>query len=452
MTLGDELRKDPRIGEAKKLLREAVADQQKKIKGVKAGSSEMQSRYEETLEAFARTRGASLYYPYLGSGLGKGSLVELADGSIKYDMINGIGPHICGHNHPGLLDTNVDSSIEDIVMQGNLQQNEECVKLSQTLIRASGLHHCFLSSSGAMANENALKIAFQKRHPANRILAFDRCFMGRTLVMSHITDKPAYREGIPKTVSVDYVPFYDHTRPEKSTSETLHALERHIKRHPGHHAVMAMELIQGEGGFYPGTHEFFVKVIKLLKEHEILVLADEVQTFGRTESLFAFHHFGLQGLVDICTIGKLSQVCATLFHENINPKPGLLSQTFTSSTTAIRAGQYIIDTLLTENYYGKEGKIAKLHALFVDKLKRLEPDLIKGPYGVGAMIAFTPFEGEMQRTVSIARKLYENGVITFIAGVNPTRIRMLIPVMVITEEEIDAVVSIIESTLRDEAK
>ena len=68
------------------------------------------------------------------------------------------------------------------------------------------------------------------------------------------------------------------------------------------------------------------------------------------------------------------------------------------------------------------------------------------------MIAFTPFEGEMQRTVSIARKLYENGVITFIAGVNPTRIRMLIPVMVITEEEIDAVVSIIESTLRDEAK
>ena len=54
------------------------------------------------------------------------------------------------------------------------------------------LAHGFLTSSGAMANENALKAIFQKQHPAHRLLAFEHCFAGRTLALSQVTDKAAF--------------------------------------------------------------------------------------------------------------------------------------------------------------------------------------------------------------------------------------------------------------------
>ena len=69
-------------------------------------------------------------------------------------------------------------------MQGNLQQNVETESLVRTLLDAANrkgafFKHCFLTTSGAMANENALKLIFQKKSPASRILAFEGCFAGR---------------------------------------------------------------------------------------------------------------------------------------------------------------------------------------------------------------------------------------------------------------------------------
>jgi acetylornithine/succinyldiaminopimelate/putrescine aminotransferase len=74
----------------------------------------------------------------------------------------------------------------------------------------------FMTSSGVMAAENALKMAFQKRAPAHRVIAFEKCFMGRTLSVSQITDKAAYRDGLPKTLMVDYIPFYKADQHERS--------------------------------------------------------------------------------------------------------------------------------------------------------------------------------------------------------------------------------------------
>lgn len=448
-TLGDKLRKDPRIAEAKKLLREAISEQQKKITGVKDADPKLKISYDQLLDQFAKIRGSKLFYPYIGSGLGKGCLVELADGSIKYDFINGIGPHFCGHSYPGLLNTSVEAAIEDVVIQGNLQQNYDSVALCKQLIEASHMDHCFLTSSGAMANENALKIAFQKKFPASRVLAFERCFMGRTLVMSQITDKPAYRVGLPQTIDVDYVPFFDHARPQESTAETLRAIERHIKRYPGQHAVMCMELVQGEAGFHAAPQEYFRKIAELLRSHGVLVMVDEVQTFGRTYELFAYHYFGLKGMVDICTIGKLSQVCATLFTENVNPKPGLLSQTFTASTAAIHASRYIINTLLKGGYFGPKGKIAHINQYFSKQLAKLEPKYIHGPFGIGVMIAFTPYDGSAEKATDFAKRLFDNGVISFTAGANPTRVRFLAPAIAVTDSDIDAVMNILEKTLKE---
>ena len=106
-------------------------------------------------------------------------MVELLDGSVKYDFITGIGVHYMGHSHPEILDASIDAALEDTVMQGNLQASPIGTEVSKLFLQAarrkgSKLEYCFLTSSGAMANENALKVIFQKKATANRFLAFHR--------------------------------------------------------------------------------------------------------------------------------------------------------------------------------------------------------------------------------------------------------------------------------------
>lgn len=446
------LRDDPRIVEAKRLLKEAVKEHQTEITHVRPPTASLKQNYQELIDTLSQYRGGKLWFPYIGSGIGNGALVELADGSVKYDFISGIGVHYFGHSHPDLIDAAVDAAVSDTLMQGHLQQNIDSLELSHQLVKASGLPHCFLTTSGAMANENALKVAFQNRHPANRVLAFERCFVGRTLTLSQITDKPTFREGLPLSLPVDYVPFFDSSHPEESTARAVNALKKHIARYPKQHAVMCMEFVQGEGGFYSGTSEFFKALMTILKDNQIAIFADEIQTFGRTEELFAFQYFGLQSYVDIASIGKLSQVCATFFTDAYKPKVGLLSQTFTGSTSSIKAAQVILHELTTGGYYGPSGKIHRLHTYFTGQLQALSqrhPQLVQGPFGIGSMIAFTPYNGSADVVTDFTRRLFEAGVIGFIAGANPTRIRFLIPAVVIKEKEIDEAVKIIEKTLLD---
>lgn len=448
--IANRFKQDPRVKEGIKLLIETLHDYQHGIQGVKPPQNELKKNYDETVDAFHHIRGGNLYFPYLGSGWGKGPLVELLDGSIKYDMISGIGPHFWGHSYPPLIEVALQAALSDTIMQGNLQQNQDAFLLSQLLVETSGLDHCFLSSSGAMANENALKLAFQKKFPATRILAFEKCFMGRTLSLSQITDKPAYREGLPNPLHVDYIPFYQANNPEESTRNSLKILQQHLARYPNQHAVMCFELVQGEGGFNIGTTNFFVTLMKLLKEHNVAIFIDEVQTFGRTPQLFAFQFFQLEDYVDVVTIGKLSQVCATLFKNSLKPQSGLLSQTFTSSSVALQTSHWIITHLLSDHFYGPEGKLVKLYERFEEHFKRLEkkwPDRIHGPYGIGAMIIFTPFEGDHHRVTRFVQDLFHMGVISFVAGSHPTRVRFLIPAGVMKMEDVDEVMLIVEKTL-----
>lgn len=450
MLIAEALNNDPRVLEAKKLLISAVKSHQEQITGIRPPIASLKQSYDGLLANFAHYRGAKLWFPFLGSGIGKGALVELADGSIKYDFIAGIGVHYWGHSHHDLIASGIDAAISDTIMQGNLQQNIDSVELSALLVQTSKFDHCFLTSSGAMANENALKIAFQKNYPARRVLAFERCFVGRTLAISQITDKAAYREGLPSNMLVDYVPYFDVNKPEESTKAAISTLEKYLHRYPKEYAVMCFEFIQGEGGFHQGASDFFKAIMVILKENNIAIFADEVQTFGRTPELFAFQYYGLEEYIDIASIGKLSQVCATLFMESYKPRSGLLSQTFTSSTSAIKASKIIITELINGGYYGPNGKIQHIHNHFASQLERLSkkhPSLIQGPFGLGCMIAFTPYDGDAQKVTSFVHCLFEAGVLSFIAGENPTRVRFLVPAGAVTNEDIDNVIKIIEETL-----
>ena len=453
--LAQQLAADPRIAQAKELILAALAEQKKMITGIKPADPARKLAYDDLIAQFSTARGGALYFPYLGSGIGRGPLVELADGSIKYDFITGIGVHYFGHSHPMLVSAAIDGAISDTIMQGNLQQNEPSVHVARSLIKHANsngakLDHCFLCTSGAMANENALKIAIQKKAPASRVLAFENCFMGRTMALSQITDRPQYREGLPTVLNVDYVPYFDPARPTESIRESVRVLKRHIARYPGQHAVMPMELVVGEGGYLVGSREFFLAIIEVLKASHIAVYIDEVQTFGRLSKLFGFQAFGLDENVDIVTIGKLSQICATLFTDEFKPKPGLISQTFTGATASITAAQVILDTLTTGDFYGETGRIMKLHRYFASKLDAIaarHPGWIAGPYGLGGMIAFTPFAGAVEDAKKVVLALFDAGVLAFVAGSSPARVRFLMPMGVVKEEDIDAVATILEETM-----
>lgn len=443
----DSLHQDPRIAQAKSLLLEALEEHQSTLTGPRPPSPDKIQAYQALLDDYATIRPGALYYPYIGSGLGKGCLVELADGSVKYDFINGIGVYGMGHHHPALVSACIDSALDDLVIQGHLQQNKESYLLTKRLIQVSGLDRCILSTSGAIANENAWKIIFQKHTPAHRILAFDRCFLGRTLGMAQVTDKPDGRVGLPPTLVVDYLPTYDPNDPEGSTTRCINRLQQYISRYPGQHAGLTLELIQGEGGFHSAPREFYIKVFEQIKAHNIAIHVDEVQTFGRTTQLFAYQHFQLQDYIDVVSIGKLSHVCATLYRNTYHPQPGLLSQTFTSSSSLIRSSLCILDELISGNYYGPDGKNARYNAYFCEKFDAINakgPGTLFGPYGVGAMIAFTPWNGDAPRTQALAQELFQQGLISFPCGSKPTRIRFLLPIAALTFDDIDGAMDILE--------
>lgn len=448
-------RLDPRVTQARALVLEALAEYQARITGVRPPDPQLRKSYDEMIDEFGELRGGALFYPYLGSGIGAGPLVELADGSVKYDFISGIGVHHWGHSHPVIVEAGLLAAMQDTVMQGNLQQNTESVELARILLagansKGAPLSHCFFSTSGATANENALKVIFQKKSPADRLLAFEGCFMGRTLALSQITDRAAYREGLPPTMSVDYVPFFNPDRPEKSTKSSVEHLKRYLARYPGRHAAMIFELVLGEGGFYPGTREFFAALMEVVKENGLAVMVDEIQTFGRTTELFAYQGLGLDEFIDVVTIGKLSHVAATLFKGEFKPKPGLLSQTFTSTTAAIFAARVIIKGLLEGGYFGRDGKISRLHEHFEQRLREMGeryPGLIAGPFGIGGMIAFTPFRGDPDKVKTFVHALFDAGVISFYCGPDYSRVRFLIPVGAISLEQIDDALAIVEATL-----
>ncbi|MCB1113624.1 MAG: aminotransferase class III-fold pyridoxal phosphate-dependent enzyme [Chlamydiia bacterium] len=450
MLKSDAFFKDPDILKAQELIQAALHRHQKAFKGPKPADEALKVPYEKLLDEFKSLRGGALWYPYLGSGFGKGALVELLDGSVKYDFIGGIGVHYFGHSNPHVIDHTVLGALSDTVMEGHLQQNKDAFELSKLLTTVSGFDHSFLSSSGAMANENALKIAFQSRAPKKRVFAFEKAFSGRTLALAQITDKPAYRVGLPETLLVDHLPFFDPSDPDGSTQKTLNRIEALLKRHPNDYAVAMIELIQGEGGFRVAEKAFWHRVIDLMRAHDIAIFIDEVQSFGRTPKLFAFQHFGLEGKVDIVSIGKLTQICATLFTKEIAPKPGLLSQTFTASVTAIRAATWVIKELTEKGFYGDTGRIQAIHNRFKSHFERLQknhPDKISGPWGIGVMVAFTYKSGDAAETTAFARKLFDHGLITFINGSDPTRIRMLPPALVVSDQDIDHAMEIIATCM-----
>lgn len=450
------LHNDSRLAQAKQLIAEAIADAQQALDGPRPADPAKAQDYQSQLDAFAKLRGGALPIAYLGSGIGHGPLVELLDGSVKYDMICGIGVHGLGHSDSGLINAGLDGAIGDAVMQGNLQQNAESAALCADLVERACRHgakleHCFLTTSGSMANDNALKIVLQTHAPADRMMAFSHCFTGRTLAMASLTDKAAYRDGLPEALKVGYLPFYKPGDKQKSIDTTIKHLDNHIQRYTGRVAGVMFEMIQGEGGYNAGDADFFRAVMARCKDHGLAVWVDEIQSFGRTSTPFAFQHYGVDDLVDVVSVGKMTQVCATLFTGNYNPRPGLISQTFTGSSSQIFAAREVLKRLDAKGVFGREGLNMQVRQQFADELSLIHqrhPDKLSAElFGEGSMIGFEVFAGEAEKTKAVMHELYVIGVIAFLCGADSLRLRFLPPVSVLRDGDVKAVCALLERAL-----
>lgn len=434
----------PAVREAAGALIDAVAEE--------AGSRALAPEaYARALRELERVRGRPLFFPALMAGPGRGARVRLADGRLLLDFIGGIGVYAFGHSDRDLLETAVAAAASDTVFQGHLLPGVEALRLSRLLTRHAGpgLRHAWLSVSGAMANENALKMILQRHAPADRIVVFEKAFAGRTTTLAELTDRPAYREGLPLRGNVLHVPFFDPAEPD-STGRSLEALDRHLRRHPGQVAGMLFELVQGEGGFRTAPREFFEALMQRCREAGIAVWVDEVQTFARTGELFAYRTLGLESHVDVVTVGKVLQGSAVLFRRAYNPRPGLVAGTYAGATVGMAVGARIIERLEKEGFLGPEGRVAVLARRVEKRFETLEKRVGRavGPRsGLGAMQAFVPWEGDPAVTRAVIAAAFEEGLLVYGAGDDPMKVRMLLPVNV-TDEELEAGFTILEKALR----
>ena len=443
------------------LISELVAEVsrlEQSITTVRPPSDELKDNAKKAFDEAGKYRGRPLFYPYLGTGAGHGPYVEIEDGSVKLDLINGIGVHIMGHSHPKMIEACVRGSLSDVVMQGNLEPNHEYSIMGKRLVelasKKSRLKYAWISTCGTMANENALKMARQKHTPARFVVGMNNAFAGRSTMMAELTDNPAYRQGLPTYNEILRVPWYEANDP-RSAEKSLNALKEHVANHPKDISAFVFEPMLGEGGYRSAPREFFIPMLEFCKQNNIAVWLDEVQTFMRTGELFAFETLDIGQYVDLCTVAKTLQAGATLYTEEYNPQPGLVAGTFAGSSAALSAGLWVLEEMSNGGYFGPNGKVMKVHKEFIGMLNRLNDTTCKGQLreagGMGLMIAVTPLDGGKDTVTQLLHTLYKNGLIAFSCGRDPYRLRFLVPA-VMESKDIELAGQIIEKSIREMTK
>jgi acetylornithine/LysW-gamma-L-lysine aminotransferase len=205
-----------------------------------------------------------------------------------------------------------------------------------------------------------------------------------------------------------------------------------------------LEVIQGEGGVHPGTREFLQGAQAICQEHGVPLILDEVQTgFGRTGKMFAAEHFGLEPDL-ICLAKSIAggvPMGAVLLGERVGElSPGVHGSTFGGNPLACAASLSALE-ILTRDRLPQHA--AELGAYLLTRLDEIESPLIRDVRGLGLMVGI-----EIKQKVSpYLQALSERGVLALPAGLTVIR---LLPPLVITSEQIDAVVdALVEVTTMD---
>jgi len=210
---------------------------------------------------------------------GKGNYVYDIEGRRYLDFITGIGVNALGHAHPRIVKV-VREQAGRMIHSSNLYYHQYQGPLAKRLAEMSGLTRVFFSNTGTESVEGALKMA--KSHGRTidlakyEIIALENSFHGRSIGALSVTGQPKYRQDFePLMPGARFVPVNDIAALEAAFSERT--------------AGMIVELIQGEGGIYPLTHEYAAKARELADRYNALLIADETQCgVGRAGTYFAY--------------------------------------------------------------------------------------------------------------------------------------------------------------------
>ena len=224
---------------------------------------------------------------------GRGAELWDADGRRYLDFFAGLAVNSLGHCHPAVVAA-VQRQVGELQHVSNLYHTAPVGELAELLCGLSFAERAFFCNSGAEANEAAMKLArrWGSQHGDGRfeIIATQGSFHGRTFGTLTATGQEKYHQGfLPLLPGIRLVPFDD-----------LDALRAAVR--PETVAIL-LEPIQGEGGVRPPSASYLPGLRRLCDEHRLLLIFDEIQCgLGRTGSLFAYEHFGVQP--DIVTLAK----------------------------------------------------------------------------------------------------------------------------------------------------
>ncbi len=361
---------------------------------------------------------------------GQGARLWDSQGNVYIDLVGGHGTANVGHGNAQVAEA-IARQAQTLLVCPELFYNDRRAELLEKLVTIAppGLKRVFLCNSGTEAVEAAFKFSRQATGRKEFVAAM-RGFHGRTMGALSATWDKKFREPFePLVPGFSHIPY-----------NNLGALEAAVTDKT---AGVILEVIQGEGGVHPGTAEFLQGAQRLCQERGAMFIVDEVQTgFGRTGSMFACQHFGLQP--DILCVAKSIAgglpMGATLFGERVGEIPALThGSTFGGNPLACAAALAAIDYIETNQL---PDRAAELGTWFIGRLKKIQSTLIREVRGLGLMVGIEI----KQKVTPYLQALLPRRVLALPAGLTVMR---FLPPLVISQEELDQAAAAVEAVLTD---
>lgn len=347
----------------------------------------------------------------------------------KYlDLYGGHGVISIGHSHPYYVG-NITKQLNNIAFYSNAIQNPLQQELADKLGDLSGCgenYALFLCSSGAEANENAIKVASFK-NGKSKVIAFENSFHGRTSGAVSITDNKKIIAPINAHNPVVILPIGD-----------VVAVENELKN--GDVTAVIIEPIQGVGGLDQGSTDFFQALEKLCKQYDACLILDEVQSgYARSGKFFAFQHHGINP--DIISMAKGMgngfPIGGVLIANHIAPWYGMLGTTFGGSHLACSAAIAVLDVIKSENILEN---VKEINTYFNEQVKDL-PGL-KQVKGRGLMLGL-----EFDFDVAELRKKLIYDYKIFTGNANNKNLLRILPPLNVTKQDIDVFINALKALL-----
>lgn len=380
-----------------------------------------------------------------------------------------------GCNHPKLTTKEFINKIGNVSINKPTNSDLYTVEMAEfvdSFVRYAmpdNFKHLFFISGGALAIENGLKTAFDWKTRKNiekglgdtlgkQVIHFKEAFHGRSGYTLSLTntfniDKIRYftKFNWPRIINpkITFPLNNENTENvENLEKKAISEINKAILENPNDIAALIIEPIQGEGGDNHFREEFFIELRKICDESEIMFILDEIQSgVGLTGKMWAYEHFDFKP--DIVAFGKKTQVCGIMVNnrvdeieDNVFKVSSRLNSTWGGNLTDMVRCQKYLEVIDEENLVENARIQGKRLLSGLEELGDKYSHVISNVRGRGLMCAFdlkTP-----EKRDELRKKLYSNGLIVLGCGENTIRFR---PALIISEEEVDEALDIINTTL-----